>query len=134
MATTHTAHNQRKDKHTTTNIRGGSKIMFSGDGREGLASQQPASQPAANQPASQPSSWNSSLDRQGDGQWDRANRFVPERRAEGALHQKCMARQSSPGIKLKVKFLKAWLGKVAPGAKLKVKFLKAKRFRTESGP
>ena len=31
-------------------------------------------------------------------------------------------------MKLKVKFLKAWLYKVAPAAKLKVKFLKTKWF------
>ena len=34
MATTNITHNQRKGKHNTTKI-GGSKLMFSGDGREG---------------------------------------------------------------------------------------------------
>ena len=44
MAATNTTHNQRNGKHNTKKQIRGSKIMFSGDGREGV------SQPAASQP------------------------------------------------------------------------------------
>ena len=44
-----------------------------------------------------------------------------------------MAQQSILGMNLKVKLLKAWLGKITPAAKLKVKFLKTERFKTASG-